>query len=209
MKKNRSLTVELARHAALWAVAAMLPAASAPNGKMAGNPAAPLRLEVFSDFSCPGCKAFHDNMLPVIMRDFVAPGKAYIVFRDYVLPPSPGHQFSGEAARYAVAANRVGKYRAVADALFAAQPSWAMSGRVWEVVVSVLTPAEQKRVQELAKDPSVASEVKQDTDTGNRAGLQKTPTVGVNYKTQHRLWNQWGAEGDPLFLSYLRELLKR
>src|SRR5205085_12335418 len=108
-----------------------------------------------------------------------------------------------------VAANRVGKYRAVADALFAAQPSWAMSGRVWEVVVSVLTPAEQKRVQELAKDPSVASEVKQDTDTGNRVGLQKTPTVGVNYNIQHRLWNQWGAEGDPLFLSYLRELLKR
>jgi protein-disulfide isomerase len=184
-------------------------AADAPNGKIVGNQSAPIRLEIFSDFSCPGCKAFHDNLLPVVIREFVTPGKAFLVFRDYVLPPSPGHQFSGDAARYAVAANRVGKYRAVADALFAAQPSWAMSGKVWDVVASVLTGAEQKRVQALVKEQGIADEVKWDTDAGNRAGLMRTPTVGINFRTQHRMWNQWGAEGDPLFLDYLRALLKK
>jgi protein-disulfide isomerase len=184
-------------------------AADAPNGKIVGNQSAPIRLEIFSDFSCPGCKAFHDNLLPVVIREFVTPGKAFLVFRDYVLPPSPGHQFSGDAARYAVAANRVGKYRAVADALFAAQPSWAISGKVWDVVASVLTGAEQKRVQALVKEQGIADEVKWDTDAGNRAGLMRTPTVGINFRTQHRMWNQWGAEGDPLFLDYLRALLKK
>jgi protein-disulfide isomerase len=184
-------------------------AADAPNGKIVGNQSAPIRLEIFSDFSCPGCKAFHDNLLPLVIREFVTPGKAFLVFRDYVLPPSPGHQFSGDAARYAVAANRVGKYRAVADALFAAQPSWAMSGKVWDVVASVLTGAEQKRVQALVKEQGIADEVKWDTDAGNRAGLMRTPTVGINFRTQHRMWNQWGAEGDPLFLDYLRALLKK
>ena len=103
------MRIALAGLATLTAVLCAV-AAEPPNGKIVGNQAAPLRLEVFSDFSCPGCKAFHDQVLPVLMRDFVGPGKAYIVFRDYVLPPSPGHQHSGEAARLAVAANRVGSW---------------------------------------------------------------------------------------------------
>ena len=191
-------------------LAAALPAMAADptNGKIIGNPAAPIRLELFSDFSCPGCKALHEQVLPVLMREFVSTGKAFIVFRDYVLPPSPGHQFSGEAARYAVAANRVGKYQQVADALFRAQPSWAMTGKVWDAVAPVLTPAEQKKVQELAKDPTVADEVRRDTETGNRAGLTKTPTVGVNFRNQHQMWNQWGDD-NALFFGYLRELLKK
>jgi len=194
------------------ALAALLPAAAAdaPNGKIVGNPNAPMRLEVFSDFSCPGCKNFHEQTLPILMKEFVGPGKAFIVFRDYVLPPSPGHEHSPEAARFAVAANRVGKYMAVADALFQQQVSWAMSGKVWEAVAPVLTPGEQKKVQELYKAPSVADEVKRDTDTGNRAGLAKTPTVGINYGKEHRLWNEWTpANGNAFFLDYLRSLLKK
>jgi len=199
--------VRLTAIAAFAALAAA--AADVPNGKIVGNQSAPIRLEVFSDYSCPGCKAFHDDLLPVIMREYVTPGRAFLVFRDYVLPPSPGHQYSRDAAQYAVAANRVGKYRPVADALFASQPSWAFSGRVWDAVAPVLTPAEQRRVQELVKQQSVADEVKWDTDAGNRAGLARTPTVGVNFKSQHRLWNQWGADGNQLFLGYLQALIQR
>jgi protein-disulfide isomerase len=199
--------LRLSAFAACFALAGL--AADAPNGKMVGNQTAPIRLEVFSDFSCPGCKAFHDDLLPVIMREYVTPGKAFIVFRDYVLPPSPGHQFSREAAQYAAAANRVGKYRPVADALFAAQPSWAFSGKVWDAVAPVLTNAEQKRVQELVKQQLVADEVNWDTEAGKRAGLLRTPTVGINFKTQHRLWNQWGADGNKLFLGYLQALLQK
>jgi protein-disulfide isomerase len=182
-------------------------AANSPNGKIVGSQSAPIRIEVFSDFSCPGCKAFHDNVLPVLMKEFVTWGKAFIVFRDYVLPPVPGHQYSGEAARYAVAANRIGKYRPVADALFANQSSWAMTGKIWDAIAPVLTPDEQKRIQVLVKEPGVADEVKWDTDAGNRAGLMRTPTVGINFKTSHKLWNQWGTpEADRLFLDYLRSL---
>jgi len=165
-------------------------------------------LEVFSDFSCPGCKAFHEQVLPVLMRDFVSQGKAFIVFRDYVLPPSPGHQFSGQAARYAVAANRVGKYMPVADALFLAQASWAMTGKVWEAVAPTLSAAERTKVQALMDDPSVNDEVTRDTTAGQRAGLIRTPTVGVNFRSQHQLWNQWGGD-NSLFFGYLRELLKK
>ena len=192
--------------------ALLLPAmaADSTNGKMLGNPTAPIRLELFSDFSCPGCKALHENLLPTLIRDFVNTGKAYIVFRDFVLPPNPGHVYSPVAARYAAASARIGKYLQVGDALFRDQSAWAMSGRVWESVAPALTADEQKRVQTLFNDPGIAAEVKNDTDTGTHAGLKRTPTVGVIFRGQHQMWDQFNQPGsDALFFGYLRELLKK
>ena len=49
------------------ALGALLPClAAAPlvdKAKALGNPTAPLRLEVYSDYMCPHCKAFHDTVL--------------------------------------------------------------------------------------------------------------------------------------------------
>ena len=57
------------------ALIALLPCLAATMGdfdkeKVLGNPAAPVQIEVYSDFECPGCKSFHENLLPTIMRDY-------------------------------------------------------------------------------------------------------------------------------------------
>src|SRR5271165_4625317 len=80
-----------------------------------GSPTAPVRLEVFSDFTCPHCKLFHETMLPQLVRDYVVGGKLYIVDRAFPLN-GQGHEHSREAFNYAVAAARIGKYQQVADA---------------------------------------------------------------------------------------------
>jgi predicted DsbA family dithiol-disulfide isomerase len=41
----------------------------------------------------------------------------------------------------------------------------------------VLTPAEQKKVQALAQDPSVLSEVQQDMQEGTMERVNQTPTM--------------------------------
>jgi protein-disulfide isomerase len=143
-------------------------------GKAFGNPAAPLRIELFSDFQCPSCRQLHMQLLPSLMRDYVVPGKAYLVYKEF---PLSMHAHSKEAAAYACAASRVGKYEQVADALFQSQPSWSNDGRVFEAVASVLTPAEQKKVQALAQDPGVLSEVQQDMQEGNMERVNQTPTM--------------------------------
>jgi len=193
----------------LFLLAAALPLAAADSGsgKTLGNPAAPIRLELFSDFSCPGCKALHEQLLPILIRDFVTPGKVYIVFRDYVLPPNPGHQFSPVAARYATAASRVGKYQQVADALFQTQSSWAVSGKVWEAVAPALTPAEQKKVQALIVDPTVAAEVQSDLEQGMAAHVDRTPTLVMTRKGKQTPWSSWGDYG--LFKSMADLLLSK
>jgi predicted DsbA family dithiol-disulfide isomerase len=46
-------------------------------------------------------------------------------------------------------------------------------------VASVLTPAEAKRVQSLAKDPSVLTAVQNDVELGRAAAINQTPTMIV------------------------------
>jgi protein-disulfide isomerase len=178
----------------------------APKSKMLGNPSAPMRLELYEDFTCPHCKHLHEEILPMIIRDFVSTNKAYIVFRDYTLT-GQGHEHSKEAATYAAAAARIGQYQAAADALFKTQASWAMTGQIWPSISPAFTPVEQRKIQVLVKDPSVSAEVQNDVDAGNMLPLQKTPTVVVIYKGKKQPWSEWASY--PLFKSYVDGVLAK
>ena len=175
-----------------------------PKSKMLGNPAAPLRLELYSDFTCPHCKHLHEEILPLIVRDFVNPGKGYVVFHDYTLT-GPGHQYSRNAAAYAAAAAQVGKYMAASDALFRMQQSWALTGQIWPVISSSFTPDEQKKIQALVNTPKVLQEVQDDVDAGNMIPITQTPTMVVVYKGKKQPWTMWNSY--PLFKNYLDSLL--
>jgi protein-disulfide isomerase len=163
------------------ALAALLPAvAGVPDidpGKALGNPTAPVTVQVFSDYECPSCKLFHDNTLPEIVRDYVSAGKVYLVYRDF---PLPMHRYSREAANYACAAAHLSLYQPVADALFKNQASWSNTGKVWEVVASVLTASQQKKVQAMAASPQVLGEIQRDLDAGHKEEVNSTPTLIVS-----------------------------
>jgi protein-disulfide isomerase len=144
-----------------------------------------VRLEIFSDFSCPHCKLLHENVLPQLMRDYVVSGKLYVVDRSFPLT-GQGHEHSREAFEYAVAAARIGKYQQVADALYAQQGTWAMGGNVWATVASALpSPADQKKVQALIKDPGVQAEIEAEYQEGIAAGVNQTPTLIVTVGGKH------------------------
>jgi protein-disulfide isomerase len=189
------------------ALALMLPClAAGPEGKSTGNPSAPLRMDLYDDFTCPHCKLFHEQILPRIMADYVTPGKVYMVFHEFTLT-GPGHEHSRTASLYAAAATRVGKYQQVSDALFQTQSSWAISGKVWEALSPALSPVEQKKVQGLMKDPAVAAEVEHDLEQGMAAHVQSTPTVVMTRNGKQTPWNSWTDYG--LFKSMVDLLLSK
>ena len=163
------------------ALAALLPCVAATPavdpGKTLGQPTAPVRMEIFSDFTCPHCRVLHEETLPLLMKEYVVPGKLYIVDRAFPLGGA-GHQYSREAFGYAVAAARIGKYQIVADALYAHQQTWAAAGNVWDCVSAVLkNPADQKKVKELSKDPGVLAEIEAEYQEGVQSGVNQTPTM--------------------------------
>jgi protein-disulfide isomerase len=173
--------------------------------KTMGSLAAPIRMDLYSDFTCPHCKMFHDQILPKLATDYINAGKAYLVFHEYTLT-GPGHEYSREAANYAAAAARIGKYPQVSGALFGGQEAWVRNGKVWDAVSAVLTPAERTKIQALAKDPSVQAEVQRDVESGNAARVDRTPTVVITAKGKQTPWSYWNDYS--LFKSFLDDQLK-
>jgi protein-disulfide isomerase len=169
--------------------------------KAQGNPAAPIVMEVYASYDCSHCKDLHDTTLPLIVRDYVNSGKLYLISREFPLS-GQYHPYAREAANIAVAAGRVGKYQQVADALFKTQTTWAQSGNVWESAASALTPAEQKKVQALVKDPGVAAEVQREYDAGVAAGINATPTVFVSQGSK-----RYPINAQQLHYGFLKSLL--
>ena len=176
----------------------------APKSKTAGLTTAPLRLELYGDYTCPHCRMVHEQVVPLLMQDFVTPGKAYMVFRDYVLTGA-GHEYSRTAATYAAAAARLGKYQSAADWLFKSQGVWVFNGQIWPLIAGAFTAEEQRRIQLLVKDPSVAADVQEDIDAGNRIPVTQTPTMVVVYKGHKQPWTLW--TNYPLLKSYLDQLV--
>lgn len=169
-----------------------------------GSLKAPVMIEVFSDFQCPGCKYFHDNEFQRIMTDYVVPGKVYVIYRYF---PLQMHPYGRACAEYACAAARVGRYQKVADALFAQQQTIATLGNVEAVTDSVLTPTEQKAVKSLLKSPEVQKEIETDLEEGRAVPVPSTPTLWVTAHGRSEIVK--GPINYDLFKQYLDALLKK
>src|SRR5438034_8986261 len=61
--------------------------------RAAGNKDAPITLEVFSDFQCPGCRELYLRSLRRVIDEYCATGKVYLLHHDF---PLPQHKYSGD-----------------------------------------------------------------------------------------------------------------
>ena len=162
----------------LAALVTSSPAAQTNSTRATGPVAAAVRIDLFSDFQCPACKALHEQTIKRVKEEFAMKGKLRLVHHDF---PLPQHKYARQAAILAAAADRLGKYDAVADALFRQQESWSQSGDVDAVVDSVLTPEERKKLREIAKDPAILAGIERDVQLGTRMKVSQTPTMIVRH----------------------------
>jgi len=142
----------------------------------------------------------------MLVRDYVVNGKVYLVKREFPLS-GQGHPYAREAAQDATAAARIGKYDVVADALYKNQAGWAIDGKVWQTVASVLTASDQAKVQALSREPGVVAEVQQDYDAGMAGAIQSTPTIVISYKGKKYPFS--GVPNYDLFKRFLDDLLSK
>ena len=134
---------------ALASTFAVFPAAqTGGSGRAVGPILAKVTVDVYSDFQCPHCKMLAEQTLNRVKEDYALKGKIRLVHHDF---PLPMHAYAKQAALLAAAADRIGKFDQVSEALFKQQDAWAANGKVEEVVDSVLTPAEAKKVRELSR----------------------------------------------------------
>jgi len=149
-------------------------------GKALGSRNAPITIEVFSDFQCPGCRVLYQNTLRPLIDNYVVSGKVYLIHRDF--PLEQIHKHARLAARYANAAARIGKFEKVETALYAKQDTWAVDGNVEAVVAAVVTSAEMKRIRELVQSGNLDADIDKDVKLGGRVPVRQTPTVIVIHR---------------------------
>jgi protein-disulfide isomerase len=176
--------------------------AQTASARAMGPVTAAVRIDVFSDYECPACKALHEQTLKRVKEEYARLGKLRLVHHDF---PLPQHKSSRRAATLAAAADRLGKFDVVSDALFRQQETWSKAGNVDDVVDSVLTPDERKRIDELAKDPAIAANIERDIQLGTRMNVSSTPTMIVTHNGKPN--PVVGVVTYPVFSRYLNSLL--
>src|ERR1051325_2681714 len=112
----------------LTASAFAQPLAPASPGRSVGLVMAKVSVEVFSDYQCPFFREFYFKAVKPLIAEYARTNKIFFVHREF--PLENLHPYAREAACYACAAGRVGKYEEVCDSLFRDQAAWSKTGKV-------------------------------------------------------------------------------
>jgi protein-disulfide isomerase len=178
-------------------------AASNEKGKAVGNDAAPITIEVFSDFGCPACADYHLETLRPLVENYVRTGKVFLVFRMTV---SPSYRMSYRAALYANAAVEIDRFHEVSEVLFEKQKQWSFDGEVEAVVSGVLKAEEMDRLRNVLREGRGDRAVELDQSYARAYAVRATPTTFITHagKTAHVV----GAVSYPILRRYLDHLLE-
>lgn len=172
---------------------------------LGGSPGAPVRLEVFSDYQCPSCRAFYLETIRPLLKEYGQDNKICFIYHDF---PLNVHKYAFEASRYAVAALRLGRdqWLRVSEALYVDQPKWAADGKIEDTVARVLTADEMTKVKTLLRDPSLDQFINQEMALAGKRQVSMTPTffLYANGKEQKVA----GKISYPILKEYLDRMLK-
>lgn len=173
--------------------------------KHVGSRSAPITMEVFSDFQCPACRNLYFETIRPMMNDYVHSGKVFLVHRDN---PLAMHPYARDAARMANAAAQIGKFEKVVEAIYAAQPSWALDrSKLDQAVGSVLTAAELQQIRAGMTSSTVESAIDKDLALGRGVPVGSTPTVVLTHRGQRIPLP--GSVNYPLLRRVLDQLLSQ
>ncbi len=95
----------------------------ADDGRIQGSRTAPVWLVEISDFQCPYCKRWHDEVYPAIKREYIDPGHVRMAYVH--LPLTSIHVHALPAAEASLCASAQGRFWPLHDKLFETQASWA------------------------------------------------------------------------------------
>jgi protein-disulfide isomerase len=147
------------------------------DGRAVGVADAPVTLEVWADFQCPGCGIFSRAAEARLIREYVADGQMRIVFRDYAFLGDE----SVEAAIAARAAEAQGAFWPYHDWLFANQDGENKGGFRRDVLVGIAEAIglDVSAFEAALIDTALANAVQAETASGSDVPVTATPTLVV------------------------------
>ncbi len=156
---------------------------AATHGTSLGDPNAPVKLDVWEDFQCSGCKAYSDSIEAQVVQSYVDTGKVYYTFHFYPFIDG-GQGESHQAANAAMCANAQDRFWDYHDMLFA---NWKgeNQGSYTDARLVAFAQAlglDMTKFDQCFKANTYAAEIQHDADIGKQMGVPPTPGIFVDDK---------------------------
>jgi protein-disulfide isomerase len=149
------------------------------NDNALGNPDAPVKIEVFSDFQCIHCYDYYENVEAAIVDQYVPTGQVYYVYRSFGPFLGPESQASAEAAYCAGEQNKFWEYH---DTIFANYSSSNAGGYSTSNLIAFAETAglDEAEFRSCFNGGTYANRVNQDYIEGQSMGATGTPAIFIN-----------------------------
>jgi len=152
-----------------------------------GNPEAPVRIVVFSNFLCPGCRLLSGELHQMVSY---FEGRMSVVFKHYAGLVCLEQEDPGSApgvclaAWAAEAAKRQGRFWPFHDLLFMVESDYD-EGLIRQIALNAGLDMDRFEAEWLS--PEVREKVAEDTNLGRKLGIEGTPMVFLNNKKVENL----------------------
>ncbi len=171
----------------------------APAGNAVGRPDAPVTIEIWADYQCPYCRLEDFLFGGALEREYVMPGIARLVYRDFAF-------LGQESTDAAIAARCAGAQEPAAqmryhDALYTFQQGENQGRFVRENLVQIAQIAGVPDATAFAAcldDPAVAAAVAAETTEGRSVGVASTPTMRLRGPGGERVLTGFSQTWPPL-----------
>jgi protein-disulfide isomerase len=145
-------------------------------------------LIIYSDFQCPFCRQFAQQILPQLEHEYVAKGKLQLAFRHF---PLPIHNFAAPAAVAVECAGRQNLFWEMHDATF---KSASLDEGSLERVVSSMG-MDLTKFKTCEKDADVLAKVRHDVEGAMALGINATPSFFLGSRTPEGVRVEYALSG--------------
>ncbi|WP_028784346.1 DsbA family protein [Thalassobacillus devorans] len=148
-----------------------------------GESDAPVKIVEFGDYLCPACKAWSEQVFPLLKQDYIDSGDANLTYINVL--------FHGEDSELASSAGEAvykqapDKFWDFSKQLYAAQPKEHQEGWLTEEIIvdaakKSVPSIDIEQMKQDMKSEEIQQEVQKDETLVKEQGVQVTPTVMIN-----------------------------
>jgi len=153
------------------------------DGTAMGDPAAPVRIDIYEDFQCPACARYSEAVENQVVTEYVNTGKVYYVFNHYpFLDDNSFTKESDQSANASMCAGEQGRFWDYHDMLYANQSGEnqsAFSDRRLVAFAETLG-LDMDAFNACFEENRYQDEINEDIASGRALGVNSTPSVFVN-----------------------------
>jgi protein-disulfide isomerase len=159
------------------------------NGRVIGDPDAPLHLVEFGDYQCPACAMFNTQIFPQLLSDYIATGKVRFEFRDLAFLGKDSVT-AAEAAACAIEQDNFWLYHETIYANHYGENLGNLSkSRLLEM--AELSGLDRDQIDACLGDGATSAEIQAMHQEATQLGVQSTPSFVLNGELIP--WQGWDA----------------